>query len=136
MAAQFLVNIPGPRRASHSGFARLTLGVALVVAGATLAATRTIHPRHDPAGPCRTPRAGVVVGAAVLVTDQDTGVPRTGESDSAGNFENPQPARRQLPRRDQPVWVVKNFQQPDVVLRRARWYASTHDSPSAGVPRP
>jgi hypothetical protein len=40
-------------------------------------------------GAVRDPQNTVVVGAAVLVTDEDTGVPRTAETDAAGNFEVP-----------------------------------------------
>jgi len=40
-------------------------------------------------GAVRDAQDQVVVGAAVLVTDEDTGVPRTAESDAAGNYEVP-----------------------------------------------
>ena len=40
-------------------------------------------------GAVRDPNDQVVAGAAILVTDEDTGVPRTTESDGSGNYEVP-----------------------------------------------
>ena len=76
---------------------------------------RAIHPGHDPRfGPDTT--GGMAVGAAVLVTDDDTGVPRTAESDDSGNYEVPN-LRAGRYRVEINAPSFKAFQQNGVVLR-------------------
>src|SRR5688500_6264831 len=56
------------------------LPAARAAAQSTLGTIRgAVHDMHDQA----------VAGAAVLVTDEDTGVPRAGETDDSGNYEIP-----------------------------------------------
>ena len=116
MAAQF--SSPpassGPPPHSIRGAARLALSVALVVVVAGAAAAQSTLGTIR--GTVQDSTGGVVVGAAVLVTDQDTGVPRTSESDNAGNFEIPN-LRAGNYRVDISQSGFKSFQQPDVVLR-------------------
>ncbi len=58
----------------------------------------------------------VVVGAAVLVTDEETGVPRTAESDGSGNYEVPN-LRAGRYRVEINAPSFKAFQQSGIVLR-------------------
>jgi len=116
MAAQFSSAPPPTRPAAHPvrWTARLALGVALVVTVVTAAAAQSTLGTIR--GTVQDSTGGMVVGAAVLVTDQDTGVPRTSESDTAGNFEIPN-LRAGSYRVEISQTGFKNFQQPDVVLR-------------------
>src|SRR5215203_1523359 len=67
-------------------------------------------------GTVRDAQDAPVASAAVLVTDEDTGVPRTVDSDSSGNFEVPN-LRAGRYRLEVNAPSFKVFQQTGIVLR-------------------
>ena len=67
-------------------------------------------------GTVRDPQNTAVASAAVLVTDEDTGVPRTAETDTAGNFEVPN-LRAGSYRVEINAAGFKAYQQSNVTLR-------------------
>jgi Carboxypeptidase regulatory-like domain/TonB dependent receptor len=67
-------------------------------------------------GAVRDAQDQVVVGAAVLVTDEDTGVPRTAETDASGNYEVPN-LRAGRYRVEINAPSFKAYQQAGVLLR-------------------
>jgi hypothetical protein len=83
------------------------LGVGPAAAQSTLGTIR---------GAVRDGQDQAVAGAAVLVTDEDTGVPRTAESDGHGNYEVPN-LRAGRYRVEINAPSFKAFQQSGVVLR-------------------
>ena len=78
------------------------------------------------------PRAELVAGATVLITDEATGVPRTVETDAEGRYEatNLRPGTYRV---EVVTTSFKKFEQTGVVLRDRRGTARATSSSSSGA---